>query len=34
VIGVFGVAYLLLAKLAGLEELEAWTGGLRRRLKK
>ena len=33
VIGTFGAGYLLLARLSGMEELEAWTGGLRRRLR-
>ncbi len=32
VVGTFGAGYLLLAKLSGMEELEALTGGLRRRL--
>lgn len=32
VVGTFGVVYLLLAKLSGMQEMEAWTGGLRRRL--
>lgn len=32
VAGTFGAGYLLLARLSGMEELEAWTGGLRRRL--
>jgi putative peptidoglycan lipid II flippase len=34
VIGLYGAAYLLLAKLAGLEEVEVWIEGLRRRLRK
>jgi putative peptidoglycan lipid II flippase len=34
VLGTYGVAYLALARLAGVEELEAFVGGLRRRLKR
>jgi putative peptidoglycan lipid II flippase len=33
VVGTFGAGYLLLARLSGMEEMEAWTGGLRRRLR-
>jgi putative peptidoglycan lipid II flippase len=33
VLGTYGVAYLALARLAGVEEVEAFVGGLRRRLK-
>lgn len=32
VLGTYGLAYLALAKLAGIEEVEAFVGGLRRRL--
>jgi putative peptidoglycan lipid II flippase len=32
VLGPYGLAYLALAKLAGIEEVEAFVGGLRRRL--
>jgi putative peptidoglycan lipid II flippase len=34
VLGAYGVAYLALARLAGVEEVEAFVGGLRRRLKR
>jgi putative peptidoglycan lipid II flippase len=34
VLGVYGVSYLLAARLAGVEEVEAFVGGLRRRLKR
>jgi putative peptidoglycan lipid II flippase len=34
VVGTFGAGYLLLARLSGMEEMEAWTGGLRRRLRR
>jgi hypothetical protein len=33
VLGVYGLAYLLAARLAGVEEVEAFLGGLRRRLR-
>jgi hypothetical protein len=32
VLGTYGLAYLALAKLAGIEEVEAFVGGIRRRL--
>jgi putative peptidoglycan lipid II flippase len=34
VLGTYGVSYLALARLAGVEEVEAFVGGLRRRLKR
>ena len=34
VLGTYGLAYLLLCRLAGVEEVEAFVGGLRRRLKR
>jgi len=34
VLGVYGVSYLVTARLAGVEEVEAFVGGLRRRLKR
>ncbi len=34
VLGTYGAAYLTLARLAGVEEVEAFIGGLRRRLKR
>ena len=34
VLGTYGLTYLLLCRLAGIEEVEAFVGGLRRRLKR
>jgi putative peptidoglycan lipid II flippase len=34
VLGTYGVSYLILARLAGVEEVDAFVGGLRRRLKR
>jgi hypothetical protein len=34
VLGTYGASYLALAHLAGVEELEAFVSGLRRRLKR
>jgi hypothetical protein len=34
VLGIYGVIYLAASRLAGVEEAEAWLGGLARRLRR